>query len=166
MLCDICNEREAVISYTKIGSEETEVIHLCKECAEKKMKEDSKFKDVMAEKMASFTKQMFESKYPLEESDFEKTCPTCKTSLKDVIDGKSLGCEDCYKEFKEYINGFLLNLNSASIHKGKIPKVGGKEPIVKKEEIQILNKLSVAIALEEYEEAAKLRDELNSLREV
>lgn len=42
MLCDVCKERESVISYTRIKDDGIEEVHLCEVCAEEKFKRDFK----------------------------------------------------------------------------------------------------------------------------
>ncbi len=42
MLCDVCKERESVISYTRINDDGIEEVHLCEVCAEEKFKRDFK----------------------------------------------------------------------------------------------------------------------------
>ncbi|MBP2025729.1 UvrB/UvrC motif-containing protein [Peptoniphilus stercorisuis] len=165
MLCDSCKKRDAIIAYTKMQNNDVEIVHLCAKCAEEKMKEDLDFNNIVTEKVENFIGELFKLTNSIDEKELEKACSYCETSLKDMVKGKTLGCEHCYDEFREEINGILLNLSSSTNHKGKIPKSAGEKSIKKREEIKLLNRLNVAIELEEYEEAAKLRDEINMLKE-
>ena len=51
MLCDNCKKNNAMISYTKMTGNNIEEIHLCAECAEKKMKEDLVFNNAVTDRV-------------------------------------------------------------------------------------------------------------------
>ncbi|RVU54284.1 UvrB/UvrC motif-containing protein [Anaerosphaera multitolerans] len=163
MLCDSCGKREAIIAYTKMQGNDIEEVHLCAECAEEKMKKDLVFNNAVSEKMESFLKDLFKLTGKFNNSTPNKSCKHCGTTFAELENNK-LGCEMCYEEFKEEIEEMLSSFTSSSRHKGKIPVGAGSEIISKREENELLDKLSVAIELEEYEEAAVLRDKLKELR--
>lgn len=167
MLCDSCGKRNAIIAYTNMKETKIEIVHLCAKCAEEKMKGDLDFNNIITEKVADFIDGIF--KMSTQDSDddnlIKKSCPNCNTTLNEVVKENKVGCETCYEVFKVEINNLLKNMESSSIHKGKIPKNGDISFLNRKTKLDLLNKLNVAIELEEYEEAAKLRDEINSLKE-
>lgn len=164
MICDNCGKREAIIAYTKMQGNSIEEVHLCAQCAEEKMKKDLAFNNAVSGKMENFLKDLFKLTGKFNNNIPNKKCSHCGTTFEDL--GKNqVGCEYCYDEFKEEIESMLLNFKSSSKHKGKIPKSAGKEPVYKREENELRDKLSVAVELEEYEEAAVLRDKLKQLRD-
>lgn len=165
MLCDSCGKRNAIIAYTKMKETGVEIVHLCSTCAEEKMREDLDFNNVVTEKVGNFIDELFKFIGKSDRDIEEKTCPNCNTSLKEIIEDKKVGCESCYDTFKDEIENLLINLQTPTVHKGKIPKSAGKKSVEKREEVELLNKLNVAIELEEYEEAAKLRDRIKALKE-
>ncbi|EFI41343.1 MULTISPECIES: UvrB/UvrC motif-containing protein [Peptoniphilus] len=163
MLCDSCGKKEAIISYTKMMGNDVEEVHLCADCAEKKMREDLEFNSAVTGKMENFLKEIFKLTGNLNSDIVKKKCSHCGTGFKE-LENNELGCEWCYDEFEDEIKSMLTSLKSSSKHKGKIPRSAGDKVVFKREEDELLNKLSVAIELEEYEEAARLRDELKALR--
>ncbi|MGO1580765.1 MAG: UvrB/UvrC motif-containing protein [Peptoniphilaceae bacterium] len=163
MICDNCKENEAIISYTKMIGNEVEEVHLCAKCAEIKMRKDLVFNNIVNDKVESFLKELFKLSGKSQDGINKKSCSVCGTNFKD-LEKNSLGCEHCYEEFKEEIESMILSFKSSSKHRGKIPISAGKEAFIKREKEELINKLSVAIELEEYEEAALIRDKIKELK--
>lgn len=164
MLCDNCKKNNAMISYTKMTGNNIEEIHLCAECAEKKMKEDLVFNNAVTDRVEGFLKELFKLTGKNSNVSTDKVCPNCGTSFNELEKNK-LGCEACYENFKDEIASVLTNLKFSSKHRGKIPKSASKKPLFIREEQDLLDKIDKAIELENYEDAAVYRDELKELRE-
>ncbi|WP_138159649.1 UvrB/UvrC motif-containing protein [Peptoniphilus catoniae] len=164
MLCDNCKKNEAMISYTKMIGNEIEEIHLCADCAEKKMREDLVFNSAVTDRVESFLKELFKLTGNDRSAVTDKKCKTCNTSFKELEENR-LGCENCYENFKDEIQSMLTSLKFSSKHKGKIPKSAGNNIIYRRDEQDLMDKLSKAIELENYEDAAVFRDKLKELRE-
>lgn len=164
MFCDNCGKENAIIAYAKIQETGVEIIRLCTTCAEKKMKEDMQNTKGININMDSFMKDVF-SASPVDIDTHEDiNCPNCNSSLKDVLKDGVVGCEKCYESFASYIEEIVFNSSKKEEVKDII-----KEEIIsekEKERLDLLNKLNVAIELEEYEDAAMFRDKLKSLKEV
>ena len=84
------------------------------------------------------------------------------------------GCPDCYNVFDILINDNIKQLQGNTRHIGKQPSFGWEGVSIVKEdegksiesEITLLeSKLREAIAEEDYEEAARLRDKIKELKE-
>lgn len=104
-------------------------------------------------------------------------CPSCETTLAQFRNSSLLGCAECYRAFESQLAPLIERAHEgATHHTGKIPRQAGAPPapvdlatrIAMAEErakrVQALRKqLADAIATEQYERAAKLRDELNRL---
>jgi len=72
-----------------------------------------------------------------------------------------LGCGRCYEAFKTYLGPLLKRIHGSDIHLGKVPHKKGKAAKAKKIDVEELKKrLRRAVELEEFEEAARLRDEI------
>lgn len=179
MLCEMCKIREANIKYTEvIGDIKTEY-NLCSQCAG-----EADFGQYSA---------IFDGEFPLgkllsgllglqspaarQQKMQEVTCPTCKTSYEAFVENSRFGCADCYHVFDLLIGEKIKKLQENDIHTGKRPKIqskGHKTSAFKEgtiefsqeEEIrQLEEKLRAAVRLEEFEEAAGLRDKLKVLKE-
>ena len=76
----------------------------------------------------------------------------------------TLGCPDCYEAFNEQLSSLIERAqNGATHHRGKTPaRAGGsvdRQLLVQ----QLVKELNQAVAAEQYERAAKLRDHLRNL---
>lgn len=156
MICDNCKKRESVISFTKIEDNEVTEVHLCKECAAKKFKGNF----LMIDGFKDLFKELFNTE---ETIDIEKTCRFCGRRIEEVLTTSNLGCIHCYDEFRDEINDFLQNYQLSSVHKGKIPKSCPTDLKVGRKILDLKDKLQEALILENYEEAAILRDKIRDL---
>jgi protein arginine kinase activator len=93
------------------------------------------------------------------------SCRTCGTSFSKFRRTGLLGCPDCYTAFERHLAGMIERAqNGASSHAGKCPRRGGAS-IDRQLRIQRLFKeLEDAVASEQYERAAELRDRLRDLK--
>jgi len=83
-----------------------------------------------------------------------QACPTCGITLTEINKAGKLGCGDCYLFFKDALNQLLYKLHGSTKHTGK--GISNKLH-------DLENQLADAIQAEDYEKAAKLRDEINEL---
>ena len=72
-----------------------------------------------------------------------------------------LGCADCYPTFKRSLGSLLKRIHGSPIHVGKSPvRLIKPSKIAKTELLDLKKKLERAIEHEEFEEAARLRDQI------
>jgi protein arginine kinase activator len=181
MLCEKCKVREANIRYTEVINGVASEHNLCSQCARE-----------MDFGQHSGLAGLFDSDYPIgkilsqllgrgareEENQTRElenlVCPTCNTSYVDLVKNSEFGCPDCYRMFDLLIGDKLKQLHGSDRHTGKCP--AGSEsleqedilekPISTEEEIQILrSRIQEAIAEEDYEAAARYRDEIRGLEQ-
>jgi protein arginine kinase activator len=157
MLCDICGKREATVHLTEIINEQMTKLHLCEECAKQKgaeMEEHFGLADLLAGLANLDT--------PVETAKEKKVkCAACGMTYSDFKKIGRLGCGQCYEAFKTYLMPLLKRIHGSDIHVGKTPDRKGKVAKTKRVDIEQLKKrLKRAIELEEFEEAAQLRDEI------
>ena len=91
-----------------------------------------------------------------EEDRFDAVCPRCGMTYAEFRRGGMLGCADCYRAFHKPLEELLVRVSGNAQHTGR--KVAVKMAIDRKKQ-----KLMRAIAEEEYETAAALRDEIRAL---
>ena len=105
-------------------------------------------------------------------------CPTCHTTYGDFIKNSRFGCADCYDTFGLLLDNNMKKLHGNDTHVGKRPKFQPSEKSYEKtvayekeredqqEQLEILqSRLQEAIREEEYESAARYRDEIKLLKE-
>lgn len=170
MLCDICKKKEAVIHIQEISPEGKKTINLCNECAEKHQQKDPllnfgniSFFDVL-ENIKNISADIMKQKKSVDKSP---VCPKCGWDLSKMEDNNGLlGCVECYKVFSSVVDNAVENIHHSHVHAGKRPSGAIQEPLeLKLEKIRKLeHDLQSAVANEEYERAAVLRDEIASLK--
>ena len=171
MLCERCEEREATIIYTEIIDGVKTEHSLCSECAK-----DMDFGDELpfAELLSGILGAYAAESEKREDTMGQVVCPTCHMSYRDFIRQGVFGCEDCYNVFEPLIEGNIKKIQGNNVHTGKRPcfnensqeAVTEKKPMDAWEEIRVLKeRLKEALKEEDYEEAARLRDEVKAIKE-
>jgi len=90
-------------------------------------------------------------------------CPACGFTYQDFKKVGRLGCGDCYEAFKKQLDPLLKRIHGANRHIGKVPLMAGKT-VKEDRTLQDLKiQLEKAIRSEEFEAAAKLRDNIRAL---
>jgi len=178
MLCERCGKEEATVPVIKIVGGEFTVMHLCSKCAQEVTGEIKKemeslfpsFPDLFSKMFSDFPSFHSEFFAPFEEEKVKPSeiveikCPRCGLPYSDFRKTFQLGCSQCYETFKEQLEPILRRIHGSIIHKGKVPsKVPAKVKIPKDEIEEMKKKLREAVKREEYEEAARLRDEIRVL---
>ncbi|MCI5051539.1 MAG: UvrB/UvrC motif-containing protein [Simkaniaceae bacterium] len=109
-----------------------------------------------------------------EEENF--ACENCKTKLSDIKEGKPLGCPECYSTFEEVIKVYLgacdrikeskviRTLEGESLHVGKSP-FGDESEELRSRLSNLNDALNEALKIENYEQAAWLRDRIKTITE-
>lgn len=101
------------------------------------------------------------------------TCPVCGLTFTEFKQHGLLGCPDCYTAFESSLAPLLERAHEGGVaHTGKRPAHAGDAPAepppesAAQERIERLQRirreLELAVKAEQYERAAKLRDELKS----
>lgn len=93
-----------------------------------------------------------------------KSCPGCGLSFAQFRQSGRLGCAECYQTFEKELSGLIERAqNGGTHHTGKSPKRAGTS-IDRQLLIQrLVRELDHAVAAEQYERAALLRDRLQSM---
>jgi len=175
MLCQNCQKEEATVHFTEVTDGKVNELNLCKKCAEKKG-----ISLTISDAFAEFISTMSDGKVRPE--DDERCCPRCGLSFKELRQGGRLGCGECYTTFKASLSALIKNIHKGPKHTGKSPPGYKKESeektspapvaaesveeavISKEAKIKELReKIKAAIAGEEYEKAAHLRDWIKDL---
>lgn len=157
MLCDICGKNPATVHLTEIVDDKMTELHLCEECAQKKgVQMESHFG--LAELLAGLA-DMGEQ-FTKTKKEVKLKCPRCGLTYEDFKKVGRLGCGKCYSVFKEVLLPLLKRIHGSTQHYGKSPKKVVKAVKAKTELQELREKLQKAIQLEEFEEAARLRDRI------
>ena len=164
MLCNNCGNNEANTHITESINGQTKEYYLCFECAQKLGY--SKIINPFDINFNGFLGSMFSSPAPQKKLPETKTevCPFCGASFEDLAETGKAGCAVCYKTFCDSLAPSIQRIHGKAVHTGKVPKTAGKD-LKKKHEIKALtDQLNAAVANQEYEKAAELRDKINQLK--
>lgn len=159
MQCDVCKENQATVFFTQMMKGEQQQVSLCEKCSkEKGVTDPTGFS--LAEMLLGVGVK--ESTAPAR----EKSCPKCGLPQSTFRKSGRLGCCFCYTVFAENINHLLKAMHKGVQHIGKTPDGWLDESIAPlppaADRLDTLNAaLAKAVEGEQYEEAARIRDEIN-----
>lgn len=153
MLCQNCGKRPVTTHIQKATGGKFETWALCSECA--------KLLGVDAFGVGDLFSSLFsDSFFPKAK---EVRCTTCGASFSDICSTGKVGCADCYTQMYERLLPSLQRIHGKSRHVGKIPGTAS-QGAKRAHRLELLKKqLDDAVAKEEYETAARIRDEIRGL---
>ena len=161
MLCELCKEAQATVHLTEIVNDQMSELHLCEACANQKGAQvESHFglSDLLGG-LADFGK----TQEPEEVTT--KACPNCGMTYDQFRKVGRLGCSECYATFKRSLSSLLKRIHGSPLHLGKAPARLVKATKSKNELVELKRKLERAIEMEEFEEAAQLRDTIRQIEQ-
>ncbi len=158
MKCDLC-DKEAVVHLTQVVNGEMKEVHLCEEHA--------KIQGLDLDSPISITDILMGLSGPQKNmsSELSLACPTCGVSREEFRKTGRLGCPECYKTFMAELTMAIKAMHQSGQHLGKIPTREGVQTRVKSKIARLQKDLEAAIAREDFEKAAKLRDQIKKCRE-
>jgi protein arginine kinase activator len=178
MQCEICKIRTATVHLTEIVDGHRSESHLCQNCAQKEgitMKNQLSLNELLSSLIAAH--QQADEQNEIEN---QISCPVCGMTMELFRKQALLGCPKDYEVFEKILQPIIEKAHDGKlIHKGKIPASATgtirSNSITKKDETkmdsasspqveEIKKRLEKAIRDEDYELAAKLRDQLKALQ--
>ncbi len=155
--CRRCT-KPATLHVTEIRAGEAVIIHLCDTCAREYLEQNSENDSPSSTPdLASKLDEL------MAETHSPAVCPNCGISFSEFRENGRFGCSQDYTEFMTELLPLLENIHEDVEHKGKRPRstvVGTQE---QGRLIQLRNEQRNAIEEEDYESAARLRDEIATL---
>jgi len=181
MLCQKCGQAEATVHHTNIVNGVASESHLCAGCAgghplhagfgtlHGLLSNLPNFGvPEIDEEVSALLKSLGSPPAPTMPNMAGMACPKCGATLLDLRKGKP-GCPEDYSFFRDTLMGLIKAVHGgATRHVGKVPRNAPPEvklSVLSAREEHLLRLQAIAVMKEEYEAAAKLRDELSSLRE-
>jgi len=158
MLCSVCKEKEATVFYTNIDGDKIQKVDVCEDCAKKIGVNNPTF--AMADLLLGIgASQEIEHAA----GGAELKCPRCGFTQADFKKAGRLGCAECYKTFAEGLESLLKTMHKGTRHTGKVP-VALRQLRDQLDQLKTLHtRLAKAISEENFEQAAKLRDEIKQI---
>lgn len=161
MLCELCKERDVVITLTEIDGNGVRQVRLCEECAAQRGVQTS----IAAAKPAigSFLQSVQQS--AAGGSSDAGRCSFCASTLRDFRQTGRLGCPYCYTAFEQSLRELLAKVHGQARHTGReYSGAPGATQLLRPVSVDRLReRLERAIRAEEFELAATLRDQIREL---
>ena len=159
MICDNCRERDAVVNLTNVKDGMVRQQHLCERCAAEQGVETTVAtpKPALSDFLQAVNQQATAA--PGDQS----TCHFCGATARDFRQTGRVGCARCYNAFERSLRELLRRLHGNAKHTGRRyspPAAGVLEAASTVG--QLREELRRAIAGEQFELAAKLRDKLRA----
>ena len=159
MMCETCGKKMATVHWTEMVNDAVKKMHLCEACAAAKgldVNNPAAFSDVMLGLGAQ--------KEPAAK-ERDVACALCHMRIADFKKTSRLGCQACYETFVDELKPLLEAMHKGNQHIGKAP---AHSPATVGRPLSLASlrqKLETAIAAEQYEEAAGLRDQIRQCAE-
>lgn len=90
-------------------------------------------------------------------------CSECGTTYVEFRKGGRMGCPACYKAFRQPLDSLLLKVHGNLQHAGRMPGGLKNDASIRFTIEKLKQELVKAIAAEEYEQAAQIRDKVRLL---
>ncbi len=158
MLCQRCNKAQATVHLLDIipPDGDKRERHLCERCAAEEGLTAQKNESVNTI-LDSFIKQSAGTQKVANIS-----CPDCGTTFREFRSQGLLGCPSDYEVFGDSLQSLIERVHDgATHHVGKTPARLGGEPSQHATLAKLRRQMQEAIQQEDYELAAKLRDDMN-----
>lgn len=164
MLCQSCKTQTATIHLTEITNGHRVETHLCQACAQKQglaIQTQIPLNELLST-LLSVPPEAAGGPPSLQE---QKACPSCGMTLQRFSKETLLGCPQDYDVFEKNLLPLILRTqNDRSEHCGKVPADAGRVQEKQMRLAQLRRKLEEAVRREQYETAARLRDEIRKLQ--
>ena len=162
--CDVCKKRVAIVHISEVLPDGTvKTVSLCDQCAKAQGVGGGKGKSVpqqLVELMAQVVDKQLEE---MPEDVRNKRCPACGITYKEFRQKGQFGCAKDYEAFEEAVAGLLERLHYGGEHRGRAPRQDRERSRRQTRLLEMKKALTKAVEEEDYETAARLRDEIREL---
>ncbi len=161
--------KPATLHITEIQLGQAQVVHLCETCAQKylssvevgglpspELDDDEELDSEVEAEDAALT--------ATEGEDEASTaaCTGCGITFKQFRSVGRLGCPQCYTSFHDDLLSLLESIHQDTQHVGKCPPQTSANTMRHHELMRLRSELKAAVEQENYEEAARIRDQIQT----
>lgn len=167
MLCEKCKKNEATVFYEENINGTSRSYSLCSECAAE-MKKSGELSGIFSfPTLNAFQDQLFGGLFGLTGASVKerKSCPLCSSTFSDFQKNGKTGCPECYKTFSEELKSTIHSIHGNVKHIGRAPSKFRKNREKENELKALKTQLKEAIASENFELAAALRDKIRATQD-
>lgn len=158
--CSRCS-KQATLHITEIRNNEAQELHLCEKCAQQYLAAE----EAMTSSAEDLAEKLSETSDPDSGELDHLVCPNCGMTFREFRSQGRLGCPHDYIAFEEELLPLLENIHGETQHVGKFPKRAPRASQRQYELIKLRSELRSAIDDENYESAARFRDQIRDLEQ-
>ncbi len=157
MQCDVCAEKEATVFLTQIVDGKMQKVNLCESCSKAKgVNDPTGF--ALADLLLGLG-----AAQQIENGPSALKCSVCGFTQADFKKTGRLGCSACYDTFSQGLMNMLGNVHKGTAHVGKVPGRLARSRELSQKIRGLKETLDQAVADEQYEVAADLRDKIREI---
>ena len=165
MMCEDCGIRPAKFHLMTIINGDRVERNLCPTCMAKHQKQ---IPGIDFSNLAGILNSILENRSTREseraDAEYDAlVCEQCGMTYAEFQKCGMLGCANCYQAFKTPLNALLQRVHGNTQHAGRVPGGVHSGTSIRMNIDRLKEKLQKAVADEEYEQAAKLRDTIRAL---
>ncbi len=172
LLCEKCKKRTATVFYNENLNGKTRSYSLCGECAAK-LHEKGDIGDItsmlgsFADPFCDLHDNLFGGFFGMgsQPSLGGKKCPDCSSTFARIRQSGRVGCPTCYSVFSDELAPTLHTVHGTTAHTGAVPARHRAKRAKAEKLKQLKRQMQEAIAKENFEAAASLRDEIKELED-
>ena len=160
MKCNKCGEKEATFFYSETVNGVSHAQHLCATCAEAE--------GLLSQKPTGAFQTFFDSAFPTlfgttATKKSSATCGGCGATFSEILKAGKVSCPRCYESFEAELSSTLRSIHGNVTHTGRRPQKLSESLAREEKKAALRQELATAIAEENFEKAATLRDEIRAL---
>ncbi|GAB6932097.1 MAG TPA: UvrB/UvrC motif-containing protein [Calditerricola sp.] len=163
MMCQECGQRPATLHFTKIVNGDKTEFHLCERCAREKGELIPGMSNTFS--IHNLLSGLMNFDVPTHTGHPAQAlrCNVCGLTYTQFSKTGRFGCPACYEAFDAHLEPLFRRLHGATAHTGKVPARAGGVMRLARELERLKAELKQAVAREEFERAAQLRDRIRQL---
>jgi protein arginine kinase activator len=152
-LCQHCHANPATLHFTEIQDGSKSELHMCEACAAAQgLTQEAFVSDIVSALTRGVRSRV-------------RRCPHCGITFEEFRAKGRFGCPRDYEVFEDALVPLLRRMHGgADRHTGRLPRGQSEvETMVGDRLLQLRRELQTAVEGEKYEEAARLRDEIQTI---
>ena len=164
MMCDECGQNPATIHIATIIGGNKKDENLCPQCWQKRNAQllgGLQVGDLLSKLLSAKQKQ---DKPEAQEEKIELYCDSCGMSYHEFQKTGRVGCAHCYSVFGAHMEKTLKSIHGHARHVGKAPAYLAGEMDAHRQLEELRKAMEEAVAVEDFEQAAVLRDRIRAIQ--
>ncbi len=169
--CQLCPATNATVHLTELGADGVRTeLHLCRACIarlEVALDAPPPLASLLAQATTAVAGDETDDAIAVPAPEpGEGACPQCGLEFTAYVQSNLFGCAECYQAFAVQVTELVRRYHGATAHVGRLPAAGIEaSPGARREAARaaLTKALDDAVAREQFERAAALRDQLREL---